>query len=159
MTPPSKSPRTPDAAAAELRELLCFNFYLGWRAIQAFYKVRFEAGMNPQRMYTLAICDQRLPTTMSQIAASLQIDLPAVLALVARMEDDGLLVTRRSAIDRRIIEVHLTAAGTATRNRHDSLLRAADEQLFDKHVRTQDMQALRRVVQGIVESLKSRDAQ
>jgi DNA-binding MarR family transcriptional regulator len=159
MTGTSETSRTPEVAAAELRELLCFNFYLGWRAIQAFYRASFEAGMNPQRMYTLAICDQRRPTTMTQIAAALQIELPAVLALVARMEDDGLLVTRRSAMDRRTIEVRLTLAGTKSRDRHDSLLRAADERLVGKHVRPQDIDALRRVVQGIVKSLEIRDTE
>lgn len=43
------------------------------------------------------------------------------------------------------------------RNRHDSLLRDADERLFGEHVRSQDVQALRRIVTGVLDSLERRD--
>lgn len=80
-----------------------------------------------------------------------------MLALVSRMEDDGLLTTRRSAHDRRTTEVFLTPAGVSSRNRHDSLLRDADERLFGEHVRSQDVRALRRIVTGVLDSLERRD--
>ncbi|MFU8828738.1 MAG: MarR family winged helix-turn-helix transcriptional regulator [Phycisphaerales bacterium] len=148
--PPSPAP---DAAAEQLRELLCFNFYLGWRAIQAFYKPNFDAGMNPQRIYALAVCDADRGTTVSQIAAALQIELPAVSALVDRMEADGLVERRRSDHDRRTVEVFLTRLGVSSRARHDELLRKADEQLFAEHVRPKDLIALRRIVSGLSKSI------
>ena len=37
----------------EFRDLVCFNFYLGWRHIQSIYRSAFPAGVSPQRAYLL----------------------------------------------------------------------------------------------------------
>jgi hypothetical protein len=38
-------------------DLVCFNFYVGWRRIQALYRQAFPDGVSPQRAYLLCACD------------------------------------------------------------------------------------------------------
>ena len=84
-----------DAEISRFEEALCFNFYLGWRLVQAYYGEFLPPGMSPQRIYALGVCDPVKGTTVSEIARALQIDPPAVSALLDRMDDAGLIVRRR----------------------------------------------------------------
>jgi len=139
----------------DLRQLLCFNFYLGWRAIQAYYKPNFEPGMTSQRIYALSLCETDRPVKMTDIAEALEIDLPAVSSLIDRMASDGLVNRRRSRRDRRAVEVWLTKKGETARELHNQRLQEADVPLFAQHIRASDLKALRRIVEGVNQAAKA----
>jgi len=128
-------------------QLLCFNFYRGWRAIQAYYARCFEPRMNPQRIYILGLCGGE-GSTISAIAAALHIDLPAVSAIVDRMERDGLVKRTRSAHNRREVIVTATEEGERAMHETDERLREADRALF-RVVKTADISHLHRIVAAI----------
>ncbi|MEL7086951.1 MAG: MarR family winged helix-turn-helix transcriptional regulator [Planctomycetota bacterium] len=143
------TPRPMHHDTDDLRQLLCFNFYLGWRAIQAYYKPHFSAGMNPQSMYVLALLDPDQPSHVTRIAEALGIDKPAVSGLLDRMETAGLVRRADDPADGRGVHVYLTAEGQTLRAEHDERLCAADGPLFKNHVRPEDLDALRRIVRGL----------
>lgn len=134
---------------ARLDSLLCFNLYLGWRAVQGFYRPHFASDLNPQRVYVLTVLDDDREATVSEVAAALHIDMPAVSGLLDRMEQDGLLVRRRADDNRREVKVSLTAKGKAVRDENARVAREANKVLF-RHVAERDLPALRRIVRGIL---------
>ncbi len=127
----------------QLSELVCFNYYVGWRAIQGYYKRHFPPGMNPPRMYVLSVCDRSKPSTLTRIARTLAMDLPGASQIVERMEADGLLACRRSASSGREVEVRLTPKGERIRERTTRALSAADAGYVDRLPKA-DARALRR---------------
>jgi DNA-binding MarR family transcriptional regulator len=136
-----------------LEQLVCFNFYLGWRSIQAYYKDCLSDGMTAQRMYVLALCDQERPITVSEVAHALTIDLPAVSGLLDRMEKDGLIQRRRVPDNRRTVHVTLTEQGAKVRAEHNERLHRADEELVAGEVKYDDILALQRLVRGITSAV------
>ncbi len=131
-------------------DLLCFNLYVGWRRIQAYYAPCFPETMNPQRIYVLGLCAEA-PCTVSHIADVLCLGLPPVSGLLSRMERDGLLQRRRSPKSRREVIVEITDAGRRAMHEADRCLRRADSKLFE-HVDERDVVALRRVVRAIAKA-------
>ena len=125
--------------------LVCFNFYVGWRHIQAIYRQAFPQGTNPQRAYLLCACDPARATAVASLLDALQLDSPAMSGLLARLQAEGLLTRQINPEDRREILVHLTPAGV--KRRHDTVerLRAAD-QFLAQHIDRGDLDRLRRIV-------------
>ena len=99
--PAAASPGSP------YEDLVCFNFYRGWRSIQEYYAPAFPEGYSPQRGYVVGLCMEK-PATVSEIAAALQIDDASISNMVRRMEADGLLKKVRSQDDGRRVEVVAT---------------------------------------------------
>jgi DNA-binding MarR family transcriptional regulator len=96
--------------------MICYNLYSGWRFMQAFYRTSFPEGMNAQRFYVLMLCEKDEGVTVSEIAEAIQIDLPAVSALLGRMEKSGLIQRQPSPRNRREVLVVLTDQGLAMRD-------------------------------------------
>ena len=71
--------------------------------------------MNAQRFYVLSLCERKDGVNVTQIADAIQIDLPAVSALLGRMEHSGLIQRRPSPHNRREVLVFLTAEGERMR--------------------------------------------
>ena len=130
-------------------DLLCFNLYVGWRRIQAYYAPCFPEAMNPQRIYVLGVC-ANAPCTVSHIAEVLCLDLPPASGLLSRMERDGLLKRRRSRNSRREVLVEITEKGKQVMHQADRCLRRADRNLF-AHIDECDVEVLRRIVRGITD--------
>jgi len=130
-------------------DLLCFNMYKGWRAIQELYSSTFSSDMNPQRSYVLGLC-LRESATVSQISSVLQIDDAAVSNMIKRMEKDGLVKRKRSTKDKRSIEVVATAYGRKSMQEIEKRTSKIDKQLYGR-VSHKDLIALKRVVTAICE--------
>lgn len=147
--PQSRAQKRNDAlsAATPYDDLLCFNMYRGWRAIQELYASVFPKDFNPQRSYVIGLCLEH-PTTVSQIAAVLQIDDAAVSNLIRRMENDGLVKRERSGTDGRSFEIHATEHGKATYYQAQERSAAIDQKLYDS-IDTDDIAVLRRIVEAI----------
>lgn len=75
-----------------------------------------EGGITPQQ-YLLLLHVKGMPgrewASISELAERLQAVHHSVVALVARCEKAGLVIRRPNESDRRVVEVHLSAAGEA----------------------------------------------
>ena len=136
-----------DAAERILRlqHMICFNFYSGWRFIRAYYRDCFPPGMSSQRFYVVGLCERDQGLNVSSVAHALQIDLPAVSALLSRMEKDGLVVRRPSPHNRREVLVFLTEEGHEVRERTFSRMGPAQEALM-QYICEDDIEELKELV-------------
>jgi len=62
---------------------------------------------------TLATLDRSGPSRLTQLAAGEGVTQPAMTQLVARLQDAGLVTRTQDPADRRVVEVGITAAGSA----------------------------------------------
>ena len=133
-----------------LHQMICFNLYAGWRFIQAFYRTSFPSGMNAQRFYVLSLCERDDGVNVSQIADAIQIELPAVSALLGRMERSGLIQRRSSPNNRREVLVFLTPEGERMRGETYAKMNAIQGKLMH-YVSEEDVVHLRDLVGKIKE--------
>ena len=129
--------------------LVCFNFYRGWRAVQEFYHSAYPDNFNPQRSYIIGLCIDKAKR-VSEIAEIMQIDDAAISNILRRMEKDQLIVRRKSSTDRRSIEVRATAYGTKIERETRQKLEALDE-VLEQHISDRDRQVLYQLVKVIHE--------
>lgn len=127
------------------RDLVCFNFYVGWRHIQAIYRQAFPDGVSPQRAYLLCACNPRQGTPVASLLDALELDSPAMSGLLARLQTEGLLVREVNPNDRREVFVHLTPTGIQLRRETLERLQAADH-LLAQHITRDELDQLRRIV-------------
>jgi len=95
----------------DLNELVCFNFYKGWREVKAFYQEFLGSDISPQNVYVLELCDLEKQFTMQQLAEKMELDGSAISTLVSRMEKKGWLKRTHGKKDRRKVFVQLTVEG------------------------------------------------
>ena len=127
--------------------LVCFNFYRGWRAIQEYYSSVFPDNFNAQRSYVMGLCIEK-PTTVSQIAAVLGIDDAAVSNLIRRMEKDNLLRRTRSPEDGRSFEIHATEYGKKIAKEVEEKMKQLDQKLYSD-ISDTDIAVLYKIVKAI----------
>lgn len=98
---------------ADLEELSEFRYRLR-RFLRFSEEVVHAAGVTPQQ-YMLMLHTRAFPdrnwATVGEIAERLQASSHGTVALVSRCESAGLVIRRKSAHDRRQVEVHLTPEG------------------------------------------------
>lgn len=97
---------------------LCFALVTAARNVVAIYRPILEPlGLtHPQYLVMLALWE-RAPRTLNDLAADLALEPATASPLVKRLEVDGLIARQRSAEDERRLEITLTAAGSALRER------------------------------------------
>lgn len=101
-----------------LENQLCFALVTAARNVVALYRPILEPlGLtHPQYLVMLALWE-RSPRTLNDLAADLALEPATASPLVKRLETDGLVVRQRSAEDERRLEITLTDAGAALRDR------------------------------------------
>jgi DNA-binding MarR family transcriptional regulator len=130
--------------------LLCFNFYVGWRAIQEFYGPAFPAELNPQRLYVLGLCDGA-GASVRTIADALHIDDAAVSNMLNRLAADGLVERKPDTMDRRGVLSTVTPKGRQLMASTDKRIRALDRELA-RRVPKADIASVGRVVRALLET-------
>ncbi|MDF1799722.1 MAG: MarR family winged helix-turn-helix transcriptional regulator [Planctomycetota bacterium] len=147
----SDQPATIDPSLAGLP---CFNLYLGWRRIQAFYKPYFEGPVNPPRMYLLELLrpHPKDGLIVGELATAMDLDAGTVSGMLSRMQAEGWVERRRCPEERRRVQVVLTAAGRELCTRNEAHLRRADESLH-RHLGPADLAALQRINDQLAELL------
>ena len=130
--------------------LVCFNFYRGWRAVQEFYASAYPDTLNPQRHYIVGLCTDEAKR-VSEIAEMMQIDDAAISNILRRMEKDNLITRSKSSTDGRSIEVRTTAYGIKLATETEKKLKALDE-ILDRDITSKDRQVLYKLVKVIHES-------
>ncbi|MCK2028212.1 MarR family winged helix-turn-helix transcriptional regulator [Microbacterium galbinum] len=101
-----------------LENQLCFALVTAARNVVAIYRPILEPlGLtHPQYLVMLALWE-RSPRTLNDLAADLAMEPATASPLVKRLEADGLVARERSAEDERRLNITLTDAGRALRER------------------------------------------
>lgn len=101
-----------------LENQLCFALVTAARNVVAIYRPILEPlGLtHPQYLVMLALWE-RAPRTLADLAADLAMEPATASPLVKRLEAEGLATRQRSGTDERRLEIGLTAAGAALRDR------------------------------------------
>lgn len=102
----------------KLENQLCFAVVTAARNVVAIYRPILEPlGLtHPQYLVMLALWE-RAPRTLADLAADLAMEPATASPLVKRLEADGLVTRQRSPQDERRLEIALTDAGAALRER------------------------------------------
>lgn len=108
---------TPDDLL-KLDNQLCFALVTAARNVVAVYRPILDPlGLtHPQYLVMLALWE-RAPRPLGDLAADLALDPATASPLVKRLEADGLVARQRSAQDERRLDITLTDAGRALRER------------------------------------------
>jgi len=101
-----------------LENQLCFALVTAARNVVAIYRPILEPlGLtHPQYLVMLALWEHS-PRQLSDLAAALALEPATASPLVKRLESEGLISRQRSAQDERRLEIALTDAGRALRER------------------------------------------
>jgi len=101
-----------------LENQLCFALVTAARNVVAIYRPILEPlGLtHPQYLVMLALWE-RSPRTLNDLAADLALEPATASPLVKRLEKEGLVARQRSADDERRLDITLTEAGSALRDR------------------------------------------
>lgn len=101
-----------------LENQLCFALVTAARNVVAIYRPILEPlGLtHPQYLVMLALWE-RDPRTLNDLAAELAMEPATASPLVKRLEAEGLITRQRSSEDERRLDIALTEAGRALRER------------------------------------------
>lgn len=103
-----------DAPTVPLDGQLCFSIYSASLAIQRVYKPMLDAlGVTYTQYLVLSALWERDGLTIGAIGERLGLEPSTITPAVKRLEAAGFLARRRSTIDERLVEVHLTAKGAS----------------------------------------------
>jgi len=115
------SSTTPDDGAfrsLRLEDQLCFALYAASRAMTALYRpLLSELGITYPQFLVLILLWERNPRTVREIDDALRLDYGTVSPLLKRLEAAGLVRRERRPEDERSVNVVLTEAGEAVRER------------------------------------------
>ena len=78
---------------------------------EAFYPYFESLKLSPLEYAILVAVRDNKTVTQSELAAVLKMQLPNLVKILSRMEETGVLKRKRSARDRRAVELSLSAAG------------------------------------------------
>lgn len=112
-----------------LKELICFNFYRGWRGISEFYRTSLPQGVSAQQSYIIELCDADQGVLVSQIANALEIEMSAISGMLRRMEANGIIRRETRSENRRQTLVFLTKSGVRLRKQVRTRMIEADKEL------------------------------
>lgn len=109
---------TPTDDLLRLENQLCFALVTAARNVVALYRPILEPlGLtHPQYLVMLALWEHD-PRSVREIAAELRLDSATLSPLLKRLEASGYVRRQRSTADERQLEVSLTTAGRALRDR------------------------------------------
>ncbi len=108
--------------ALRLDSQLCFLLYATTRAVtQAYAPLLEPLGLTyPQYLTMLALWEED-GASVKRLGERLHLDSGTLTPLIKRLEAMGLVDRRRSEIDERVVNVHLTAAGRRHRNKAEGI--------------------------------------
>lgn len=109
---------TEDDEMLRLENQLCFALVTAARNVVSIYRPILEPlGItHPQYLVMLALWE-RSPRSLSDLATDLAMEPATASPLVKRLEKEGLVVRHRSSEDERRLDIELTDAGRALRER------------------------------------------
>ena len=158
MTAKTKSsPTTPAAPAAgdllRLDNQLCFALYAASGLVTRAYRPLLEPlGLTyPQYLVMMALWETA-PRTVKALGQALDLDSGTLTPLLKRLETAGFVTRRRDAEDERKVQVDLTAAGQALREKAADVPAALACQL---HLPLDEIVGLRATLQDLARRMKA----
>lgn len=152
--PEAKEPAAP-AAAPQLRldNQLCFALYAASGLVTRAYRPLLEPlGLTyPQYLAMLALWESA-PRTVKALGEALQLDSGTLTPLLKRLEAAGLVTRTRDAADERRVQIDLTPAGAALRERAEGVPAALACQL---NLPLDDIIDLRATLQDLARRMKA----
>ncbi|CAD5249532.1 Organic hydroperoxide resistance transcriptional regulator [Bosea sp. 62] len=131
---------------------LCFSIYSASLAIQRVYKPMLDAmGVTYTQYLVLSALWERDGLTISAIGERLALEPSTITPAVKRLEAAGFLGRRRSTVDERLVEVHLTEKGRELHPKTGCLTNAL---LRHSGFEIPQMIALNRSVQGLRQGMR-----
>ncbi|MET7768189.1 MarR family transcriptional regulator [Nocardia sp. NPDC005366] len=94
--------------------------------------VRSEMGTSPREHWVLVYLEEFDELSQQQVSTALGIDRSEVVRLIDGLEQNGLVVRTRDAVDRRKYRLSVTEAGSAERRRTDELIEAAAQRVLHR---------------------------
>jgi DNA-binding MarR family transcriptional regulator len=89
-----------------------------------------ELGLRPRELRTLVLVDRHPGLSQRELARRLDVDPGNLVALLDRLDRDGLITRRRDQEDRRRRTLRLTAKGGRLRTRADRATAAVEDAVF-----------------------------
>ncbi|MBO1752793.1 MarR family transcriptional regulator [Actinotalea sp. BY-33] len=106
----------------DLDRQVCFALYSASRAITAAYRPLLDPlGLTYPQYLVMLVLWERDGRGVRELGEALALDSGTLSPLVKRLETLGLVERRRQTEDERRVSVHLTARGTALRERAESV--------------------------------------
>jgi DNA-binding MarR family transcriptional regulator len=103
---------------AGLDDLLCFALYAASRAVTTRYRPLLEElGLTYPQYLVMVVLWERDSVPIKDIGAALELDYGTLTPLIKRLESAGLVHRERLPEDERTVQVSLTDAGRALRQR------------------------------------------
>ena len=157
MTTKTARPKTPAATAAgdllALDNQLCFALYAASGLVTRAYRPLLEPlGLTyPQYLAKLALWEQA-PRTVKALGQALDLDSGTLTPLLKRLEAAGFVTRRRDAQDERKVQIDLTDAGRALREKAAEVPAALACQL---HLPLDEIVDLRTTLQDLARRMKA----
>jgi DNA-binding MarR family transcriptional regulator len=123
-----------------------------------FYRFFEPMNLSPVDYAILLIVRDNKTVTQSELAAVLKMQLPNLVKILTKMEQDGILKRKRSTRDRRAVELSLTPAGHKRADEADRLDQAFNKETLaalSKQERALFMQLLTRLVEAHIKHRES----
>jgi len=138
--------------ALRLDNQLCFALYAASGLVTRAYRPLLEPlGLTyPQYLVMMALWE-RAPRTVKDLGQALDLDSGTLTPLLKRLETAGFVTRRRDAEDERRVQIELTAAGEALRERAAEVPAALACQL---HLPLDEIVGLRATLQDLARKLR-----
>ncbi|WP_181787457.1 MarR family winged helix-turn-helix transcriptional regulator [Streptomyces phytophilus] len=112
----------------KLDEFICFALYAAQRAVINGYRPLLDKlGVTYPQYLVLVALYENGPSLVKNLGAALHLDYGTLTPLLKRLEANGLVKRQRRADDERLVEVSLTAEGTALRRKANVVVPSLDE--------------------------------
>ncbi|WP_332768412.1 MarR family winged helix-turn-helix transcriptional regulator [Phenylobacterium sp.] len=151
---PKTGPAARGAAGEALRldNQLCFALYAASGLVTRAYRPLLEPlGLTyPQYLVMMALWE-RAPRTVKELGQALDLDSGTLTPLLKRLETAGFVVRRRDSVDERRVQIELTEAGHALRDRAAEVPAALACQL---HLPLDEIVGLRATLQDLARKLR-----
>lgn len=105
-------------ASTALDDMICFQLYAASRGTTALYRPLLDPHHLTYPQYlVLRVLWHDGPTSVRDLGHTLALDSGTLSPLLKRLAGQGLITRERSPADERVVDVHLTTAGQALRDR------------------------------------------
>jgi DNA-binding MarR family transcriptional regulator len=116
MIHPMNRQPTPDQLL--LDQQLCFALYAASRSVTGLYRPLLEPlGLTYPQYLVMLVLWERDGLTVSELGQRLQLDSGTLTPLLKRLQAAGLVVRQRRKEDERVVDIRLTDAGLALRDK------------------------------------------
>jgi DNA-binding MarR family transcriptional regulator len=140
--------------ALRLDRQICFPLYAASNLLTRLYRPVLAAlGLTYPQYLVMLVLWESSPRSVGELGAKLHLDSGTLTPLLKRLEQAGLVERHRDSGDERRVLAQLTQAGRALRRRASTVPATLAEGL---DLPPEEVETLRRAVQGMVAVLSSR---